>query len=61
MNWRYWLLLLIVIGGAPFLFGDAMWLMGGANRLDIEGVAAVVDRSGEDAELGLGWPAYGVA
>ncbi len=59
MHRRVWAFLVLGIIAAPWLTGDVIWLLGGANRLEIEGVAKPLDRDMKSLALGDGWPAYG--
>jgi len=43
----------------PFLGGSAIWMLGGAHQLDIEGLATVNNRPVETIRLGKGWSYYG--
>jgi len=58
---RLAIILLILIGAAalPFLGGSAIWYLGGAHGLDINGTASPVDRPADTISIGAGWAHYG--
>lgn len=59
MTRRILFLLIVALAVAPFLAGDVVWLLGGANRLTIEGSADLIPVAEPPGNLGAGWPAYG--
>lgn len=50
---------IVFVSGLPFLGGSMIWYLGGADSLDIDGVAKAVGRAPGSITLGSGWPAYG--
>ena len=51
--------LVLVAGLLPFLGGSMIWMLDGANNLDIDGTAAPVGRPSESIQEGVGWSFYG--
>jgi hypothetical protein len=43
----------------PFAGGSMIWFIGGADGLDINGVAGLNGRSTSAVEIGKGWSSYG--
>jgi quinoprotein glucose dehydrogenase len=53
------ILALVLIGLLPFLGGSMIWYLGGADDLDINGLARQTDRPADSFSIGSGWPEYG--
>ncbi len=53
------LLCLVALVLVPFLGGSMLWHTGGADRLDIDGMALPVARKPSASAPGDGWPSYG--
>jgi hypothetical protein len=50
---------LIVLLALPFLGGSAIWYLNGANNLDIDGIAELVQRPESSIDMGAQWSHYG--
>lgn len=50
---------IIVLTLLPFLGGSAIWYLGGAHGLDIDGMATTVGRPDNSIGIGNGWMSYG--
>ena len=48
-----------IVGIASLFGGSAIWILGGANALNKDGVAALTTRPTETIDVGLGWRHYG--
>ncbi len=53
------ILLILAILILPVLGGSMIWVLGGSDRLDINGTAQVYGRPAASIDVGDGWPAYG--
>ena len=59
MSRLFWGGLVMAVLAGPWLSGDLLWGLGGADRLDVRGVAKPVGRKTPTLGLGDGWPSYG--
>ena len=53
------ILVVLVISVLPLLGGSMIWVLGGADGLDIDGTAQMTDRPAESISVGDGWEYYG--
>jgi quinoprotein glucose dehydrogenase len=55
----FFILAIAVICLLPVLGGSMIWMLGGADRLDIDGAAPIIDRPTDSYKVVDGWPHWG--